>query len=61
VNIDCPVPGKLEHRLRQNQAISGNHDDVSPKAFKLRLRPRIPQTHGLRDLNASRRRQLLYR
>jgi len=30
-----PVPGKLEHRLRQNQSVSGNDDNVVWEAFEL--------------------------
>jgi len=60
VDIDCPVPGKLEHRLRQNQSVSGNDDNVGWEAFELRLRVRLPQTRGLHDPNGSRRRQPLH-
>ncbi len=60
VNIDCPVPRKIEHRLGENQAISGNHEDVSSEMLELRLRLRVSQTLGLGYLNASRRRQLLH-
>ena len=54
VNIDRPVPSKLEHRLWKNQAVGGNDDDVGPEMLELRLRPRVSQTLRLAYPNAPR-------
>jgi hypothetical protein len=60
VNIDCPIPGELEHRLRENQTISGDYDDVGSEAFEFRLRTRVPKIYGLGYLNSLLCRQLLH-
>jgi len=61
MNVEAAVDWRIEHRLRQDQAIGRDHRHVSAKRGECGLLLRAPQRRGMPDRNAQFLRAALHR
>ena len=54
VDIQTATRGRIQNRLRQNEAIGHHHRHIRLERHKFRLRARIPQAHRMAHRQATR-------